>query len=444
MRLLLCLILISAFSSVEANKLEQFFRDIGSNANYTSPGHFQSQSAGHYTGGSLAIRNKTKSVQPFNVNLPKINAGCGGIDAYYGSFSFITQDQLVGLAKRVGAAAPAYAFKLGMKTFAPQIENTMSQLQNWIQEMNSFLLEDCRLVEAAFASALPKGSVMQQHACTDLTRRGEAPDWFGARESCKAGDTSQKKLEETFGKGKSDTLLGSYNLVSHACKKAGIDRSQCEFYMSTVGTVVSKEEAVPGAESGETTKVYKTRFYKPLSNNKKQLLAYVKGDKATKYQCNDDLCLMPREVEVTVDQKESLTSYVSKMVSTIQAKYNAGEAFTTSQTSFLETVGEKIPIYTYIQVSAVQASHIMDEASEYTAFHILLTNLEKITTDVETWIQQLESVQLDDTVLKAFKDGLYHLRQDIAAEMGRLEGKMMAFRTHVMGLERMITNRRFV
>lgn len=278
MRLLLMFTLLFSFFHLDANKLEEFFKNIGSGANFTSPGHFQSQSAGHYTGGSLAIRNKTKSVAPFNVNLPKINAGCGGIDAYFGSFSFITKDQLVGLAKRVGSAAPAYAFKLGMKTFAPQIENTMSQLQNWIQEMNTFLLEDCRLVETAFASALPKGSTMQQHACTDLMRRGGDSDWFGAKESCKTGDTSQKKIEETFGKGKSDTLLGSYNLVRHACKKAGIDRSQCEFYMSTVGTVISKEEAVPGAEAGETSKVYKTRFYKPLSNTKKQLLAYVKGD----------------------------------------------------------------------------------------------------------------------------------------------------------------------
>lgn len=153
---------------------------------------------------------------------------------------------------------------------------------------------------------------------------------------------------------------------------------------------------------------------------------------------------MPKEVEVTIDQKDSLTSHVTKMVAAIQAKYNAGEAFNGPERSFLETVGEKIPIYTYVQVSAVQASHIMDEASEYTAFHILLTNLEKITSDVETWIQQLQSVQMDDTILKTFKDGLQYLRQDIAAEMGRLEGKMMAFRTHVMGLERMITNRRFV
>ncbi|KJV72912.1 conjugative relaxosome accessory transposon family protein [Orientia tsutsugamushi str. TA716] len=66
---------------------------------------------------------------------------CSGIDAYLGSFSVISGEELVQLMKNIGSQAKVYAFSLGLKTFAPQIENALKDLRNLAMEMNQFAKE---------------------------------------------------------------------------------------------------------------------------------------------------------------------------------------------------------------------------------------------------------------------------------------------------------------
>jgi conjugative transfer pilus assembly protein TraH len=42
-----------------------------------------------------------KTIQLVSMTLPDINAGCGGIDAYLGSFSFINSEQLQRFANKL-------------------------------------------------------------------------------------------------------------------------------------------------------------------------------------------------------------------------------------------------------------------------------------------------------------------------------------------------------
>lgn len=44
------------------------------------------------------------------MTLPDINAGCGGIDAYLGSFSFINGEQLQRFVKQIMSNAAYYFF----------------------------------------------------------------------------------------------------------------------------------------------------------------------------------------------------------------------------------------------------------------------------------------------------------------------------------------------
>ncbi|KJV77148.1 conjugative relaxosome accessory transposon family protein [Rickettsia hoogstraalii str. RCCE3] len=81
---------------------------------------------------------------------------CSGIDAYLGSFSLISGEELVQLMKNIGTQAKAYAFSLGLKTFAPQIENALKDLRNLAMEMNQFAKSDCEMTKAIFAAILLK------------------------------------------------------------------------------------------------------------------------------------------------------------------------------------------------------------------------------------------------------------------------------------------------
>ncbi len=78
-------------------ELNDFFNDMGAAANATGPTAYQGQSAGYYSGGNIWTRFPQKSVNPVNLQLPSIKAGCGGIDVFSGSFSFINTDEIVAM-----------------------------------------------------------------------------------------------------------------------------------------------------------------------------------------------------------------------------------------------------------------------------------------------------------------------------------------------------------
>jgi len=158
------LILILTFSAdCFAWKLEDVFE--GMKINVTSPHSYDDQAAGYYTGGGFSMRTSSTGFQPFTLTPPSLQMGCSGIDLYTGSFSLISGNELVGLAKKLGTQAASYGFQLSLKTFAPQIENLLKDLRNLAMQANQFAVEDCQLVQSAFASALSKNSAMYETAC---------------------------------------------------------------------------------------------------------------------------------------------------------------------------------------------------------------------------------------------------------------------------------------
>ena len=98
--------------------------------NTTSPGNYHDAAAGYYSGGSSMIRTKTTAIKPFAVSPPSLSSGCNSIDAFLGSFSMISGEELVNIANNIGSQALVYGFHLGMKTYAPQIEQVLKDLRN--------------------------------------------------------------------------------------------------------------------------------------------------------------------------------------------------------------------------------------------------------------------------------------------------------------------------
>src|SRR5689334_2814452 len=94
------------------SEMQQMFDALGTLGNVTSAGAFRGQAMDLYTGGSLMMRTPAKNYTLVNAQLPSLKAGCGGIDLFGGSFSFINKAQFVALLRNIGANAVGYAFKL--------------------------------------------------------------------------------------------------------------------------------------------------------------------------------------------------------------------------------------------------------------------------------------------------------------------------------------------
>ncbi len=148
--LVLCaaLLTFTPAASADVNSdMNQFFNKLGFASNTTQPGVWQGQAAGYAYGGSLYARTQVKNIQLISMTLPDINAGCGGIDAYLGSFSFINGDQLQRFVKQIMSNAAGYFFDLALQTTVPEIKTAKDFLQKMASDINSMNLSSCQVAQ---------------------------------------------------------------------------------------------------------------------------------------------------------------------------------------------------------------------------------------------------------------------------------------------------------
>ena len=75
-----------ALSGGLQSELNELF---GNMSNYTQPGVYESTRRGVLAGGGAQIRSRRMNIQLIAFEPPNIKAGCGGIDIFLGSFSYI-------------------------------------------------------------------------------------------------------------------------------------------------------------------------------------------------------------------------------------------------------------------------------------------------------------------------------------------------------------------
>jgi len=131
----------------EMNKL------FGGISNVTDPSAVSGMQRGVVQGGSLYVRTPLTRVTPVNIQMPRIDAGCGGIDMFGGSFSFINKDQYIQLLRSIAGNATGYAFKLALTTLSPMIGGITEDLQKSISALNSAALDSCNITQNLFAAA---------------------------------------------------------------------------------------------------------------------------------------------------------------------------------------------------------------------------------------------------------------------------------------------------
>lgn len=141
---------VSLPASADVNgDMNNFFNKLGFASNTSQPQVWQGQAAGYASGGSLYARTQVKTIQLVSMTLPDINAGCGGIDAYLGSFSFINSEQLQRFGKQIMSNAAGYFFDLALQTTVPEIKTAKDFLQKMASDINSMNLSSCRAAQGS-------------------------------------------------------------------------------------------------------------------------------------------------------------------------------------------------------------------------------------------------------------------------------------------------------
>lgn len=194
----------------------------------SSSANFDNQKMGYMTGGSMSVRVPIKSISIASFDPPRIDAGCGGIDLFKGSFSFINTDEIVSLLRSIAQNAVGLLFQLAIQSVSQPISTLLNHFSDKIQQMNQMLRNTCEaanklvsLITDGSAQSGKQNSMMGQlgniwgdTADAFKTARKDFSEglskgwknWFSSTGENKSGGTASNPTEEQLRK---DTTYGN-------------------------------------------------------------------------------------------------------------------------------------------------------------------------------------------------------------------------------------------
>jgi conjugative transfer pilus assembly protein TraH len=115
--------------------------------NSTPAGKFETQRRSGWQGGTYTYKTRAMSINLATFQAPSARGGCNGFDMQGGSFSFVSEDQIVAFLKTIASNAKGYAFQLAMEQMCPSCVNWMNVLQDKVQKLNSHLQNSCQIAQ---------------------------------------------------------------------------------------------------------------------------------------------------------------------------------------------------------------------------------------------------------------------------------------------------------
>ena len=358
--------------------MNNFFNKLGFASNTSQPQVWQGQAAGYASGGSLYARTQVKTIQLVSMTLPDINAGCGGIDAYLGSFSFINSEQLQRFGKQIMSNAAGYFFDLALQTTVPEIKTAKDFLQKMASDINSMNLSSCQAAQGIVGGLFPRTQVAQQKGCQDIAGESNIfADWAASRQGCSVGGQMDKVQDKASDKDK-ERVMKNINIMWNALSKNRLfddNKELKEFVMTLTGTLIF-------GENSEITPL-------PARTTDQDLIkAMMEGGTAKIYHCNDsDKCLkVVADATVTIAANKALKNQISTLLSSIQNKAVADEKLTEQEKGFISST--TIPVFKYLvdpQMLGV-SNTLLYQLTDYIGYDILLQYIQELIQQARTMV----------------------------------------------------------
>jgi len=197
------------------------------NVTYTSPGSFEDQTRGYVTAGGMTGRVDVHNDYLMSVTLPKVKAGCGGIDMFLGGMSFLDPEYLVQKLESILQAAPAVAFQYLLETLDEKMGNIISKMEAATNYLNSIQVNDCRLANRMVQIA--KGDDTMSGIIEEMTGYRSVKQGFSKsyQQSCERieanANNPTEDLREALTNCPSEVtdIFRTGSLLSHAATRVG-------------------------------------------------------------------------------------------------------------------------------------------------------------------------------------------------------------------------------
>jgi conjugative transfer pilus assembly protein TraH len=222
-----CLCLVAACTATAPAHAQSWAESWFDNVTYTSPGSFEDQTRGYVTAGGMSGRVDVHNDYLMSLTLPKVKAGCGGIDMFLGGMSFLDPDYLVQKLESILQAAPAVAFQYLLETLDEKMGNIISKMEAATNFLNSIQVNDCRLANRMVQIA--KGDDNMSGIVEEMTgyksvKEGFAKSYQQSREKIQANKNNPTEdLRDALANCPAEVteIFKTGSLLAHAATRVG-------------------------------------------------------------------------------------------------------------------------------------------------------------------------------------------------------------------------------
>lgn len=224
--LLLFFTLLVSSSALAKDWVDNWF----DNAVYDQPTSFQSQKRGYFSAGGFSARLNSTTDYPVSITPPKLNIGCGGIDAFLGGVSFLDKDYLVDKVQGIMQAAPYVALDMALKIMCKECSETLKAAENAVDMLNNIQLNECKMSKPIATAAVNRDASALGGMWTEMTGTKDLNDaktrmWGESTDKIKANNNSPttdiKTLTKTCPR-KLQTLMEDGSLLEHIADNVGM------------------------------------------------------------------------------------------------------------------------------------------------------------------------------------------------------------------------------
>lgn len=407
-----------SFSSIQ-QETKKWLTDFDANTNVTKPKAIKTSSGYHLSGGSVVTRYKTGQVFQFaDFDPPRMSAGCGGVDMYFGGFSFIDKDQFLDQLKLIADNGKGLVFMMGIKLVSPMLAEQIENIQKIVDQVNQFQSDSCSAA-LKIAGGIGKAMGKENLECEMKRMNNFGDDWADAKKKCQgnsgaadtAGETPIEKATFSYTEG---------NLSWLAMEQAGLgsySQEYLELMMNVVGTVIRVKPAT-GGDKPYVQKVIPAMFGKEKSKpDFDALIEYiVTGENALKVQISkcdpaDTVeCLKLKEGE---DFKVTgLYAEINKRMKSILVKMEKDTGFNNDD---LKLLGQfSLPIYPLLHMAMAGAGGhaaqtgetIYREYARNLSEQLAINNLLRVLVTIDDAANNLPDGMSDDEKVTEWRKGV--------------------------------------
>ncbi|WP_440986222.1 conjugal transfer protein TraH (plasmid) [Xanthomonas sontii] len=280
----------------------------GAMSNVTDAQVFMTAKRGVISGGGIEVRNRMMNVNLVNFQPPSLSVGCNGISAFFGSFSFISKDQLLQAMRSIATAAVMYAFKIALAAMCPTCEEKLAALQDKMDKWNMNNINACQIGEKLISDTKLGAAIEEKSkefgVATGMRKEYEDASARGESKAPSANATGRMtdaQRAEVFKGNQAWRMMKEKGLSKWG---VNVSKELMEDVMSYTGTIVA---CVPNVDSGCATRATAKGAseavsvrYIPYTMTLTELVKGNQGTKAvTRITCNDtNSCLNPVTKEV--------------------------------------------------------------------------------------------------------------------------------------------------